>query len=66
MKRLFVTNKEYSESKIVRSSFNGNYVEYEYEVHGYKNKNVSLSDYLLKKYPYLVDFINSKRNRQST
>ena len=64
MKRLFVTNKEYSESKIVRSSFNSNYVDY--EVNGYKNKNVSLSDYLLKKYPYLVDFINSKRNRQST
>ena len=64
MKRLIVTNKEYSESKIVSSSFNGNYVEY--EVNGYKNKNVSLSDYLLKKYPYLVDFINSKRNRQST
>ena len=52
-------DEEYYEPIIVKSAFNGNYIQYESK--GDKGKNLSIKKYLSITKPYLIDIINEHK-----
>ena len=56
-------DEDYYEPIIVRSAFDGNYIQY--ESRGDKGKNLSIKRYLKMSKPYLNDLINNHKTHSS-